>query len=166
MALTVSKAKLTTDFEYIPLSQKGEDTPFKVNFTAIKLDALAELQDAAIRINKDGEYSVSINTLNYAVIKEGLTGWSNIADDTGPIRFKRDNNGATDSTLSLIPGDIRNELATVIVEVSKDLPNAAEYLVELERLSKEEADYEDEGDYEDEKVEEKPVKKSRAKKAE
>lgn len=157
MALQVTKAKLETSFEYVPLSQKGEDNPFTIQFEAIKLDELAELQDSAIRINKDGEYSVSINTLNYAVIKAALTGWSNISDDKGAIRFKRDDKGATDSSLSLIPGDIRNELATIIVEVSKDLPNAEEYLAELDKLGQDA----DEGDYE----EEAPVKKPRAKKA-
>ena len=159
MSLQVKNAKLETNFEYIPLSQKGEDSPFTIRFEALKLDNLAELQDSAIRIDKDGNYSVSINSLNYAVLKAGLTDWENISDDKGHIRFKRDNNGATDSSLALIPGDIRNELATIIVEVSKDLPNAEEYLAELEKLSAEDSDYVEEI------VEEKPVKKPRAKKA-
>lgn len=162
MALTVTKAKLQTNFEYIPLTQKGEDKPFTVYFDAIKLDDLAELQDAAIRINKDGEYSISINTLNYAVIKEALTGWANISDDKGSIRFKRDDKGATDSSLVLIPGDIRNELATIIVEVSKDLPNAVEYLAELSNLATDTgSDYEDEDKTDDvpEAVVEKEVPK-------
>ena len=122
-----------------------EEIPFTVHFEALGLDTLAELQDSAIRVSKDGEYSISINTLNYAVIKRALTGWENVEAQDGPVRFKRDNNGATDSSLALIPGDIRSELATIIVEVSKDLPNAEEYLEELDRLSKE-AFEEDQGE--------------------
>jgi len=149
MALNVSKAKLKTDFEYIPLSQKGEDKPFTVTFKAISLDVLAELQDAAVRVSKDGEYSISINTLNYNVLKEALIGWQNVeSEKDGPVRFKRDNLGATDGSLSLIPGDIRSELSTVIVEVSKDLPNAEAYLSELNKLGLEddEDEYADEGE--------------------
>ena len=158
MALTVSKAKLKTSFKYVPTAQKNEEVPFTVHFTAIPLDSLAELQDASIRVSRDGEYSISINTLNYAVIKEALTGWENIDSDEGPVAFKRDNRGATDGTLSLIPGDIRNELATIIVEVSKDLPNAEEYLAELDKLSKD-------AYAETEEVEEvKPKPKAKAKK--
>ena len=163
MALTLTKSKLKTEFEYAPISQKGEDKPFTVKFTAIPLDSLAELQDAALKVSKDGEYNMSINTLNYATIKLALTGWYNIEADDGPIRFKRDNNGATDGSLALIPGDIRNELATIIIEVSKDLPNAEEYLKELELLA-EDDEVEDEV-VEEEVVEETPKRKPRAKKA-
>ena len=92
MALKLTKAKLTTNFEYVPLVQKGEDKPFTVQFERISLDTLAELQDSAIRVSKDGEYSISINTLNYAVIKLAMTGWKNVETNDGPIRFKRDNN--------------------------------------------------------------------------
>lgn len=148
MALTVTKAKLENSFEYVPLSQKGEDKPFTVMFDALPLDVLANLQDAAIRVSQDGEYSISINSLNYAVIKAGLTGWKNVESDEGTVRFKRDNKGASDSSLSLIPGDIRTELATVIVEVSKDLPNASTYLAELDRLATEDVDGEYEEDVE------------------
>lgn len=144
MALTVPNAKLKTDFEYTPISQVGEDKPFIVQFDSIPLDKLAELQDSAVRVSKEGEYSISINTLNYSVIKLALTGWKNVEADDGPIRFKRDNRGATDSTLSIIPGDIRSELATVIVEVSKDLPNAEAYLASLSALSDSLDDSEDE----------------------
>ena len=162
MALSVSKARLTTSFKYIPTAQKMEEIPFTVHFEAIPLDSLAELQDSAIRVSKDGEYSISINTLNYAVIKEALTGWENVEADDGPVRFKRDNRGATDGSLALIPGDIRSELATIIVEVSRDLPNAEEYLAELDKLSREAQDEEDEGEAVEE-VKAKP--KTRAKKA-
>lgn len=140
MALTIKKSKLKTDFSYVPLTQKGNDKPFTVQFEALPLDTLAELQDAAIRVSKDGEYSISINTLNYAVIKKAIMGWNNVEDDNGPVRFKRDNRGATDSSLALIPADIRSELATVIVEVSKDLPNAEAYLEELDALAQEDAE--------------------------
>ena len=160
MALTLTKSKLKTEFEYAPISQKGEEKPFTVKFTAIPLDALAELQDAALKVSKDGEYNMSINTLNYSTIKLALTGWFNIEADDGPIRFKRDNNGATDGSLALIPGDIRNELATIIIEVSKDLPNAEEYLKELDLLARDEDENED-----TEVVEEVQKRKPRAKKA-
>ena len=162
MALKLSKAKLTTNFEYVPLVQKGEDKPFTVQFESIPLDALAELQDSAIRVSKDGEYSISINSLNYAVIKLAVTGWKNVETEEGPIRFKRDNRGATDGSLALIPADMRNEIATIIIEVSKDLPNAEEYLDELTKLAKED----DEDELVDEIPEpiETPTKKPRAKK--
>jgi len=169
MALTVSKAKLKTSFIYVPTAEKMEDRPFKVHFEAIPLDSLAELQDAAIRVSKEGEYSISINTLNYAVIKEALIGWENVESDAGVVQFKRDHKGATDNTLALIPGDIRSELATIIVEVSKDLPNAEEYLEQLDRLSKEAYEEAREDEAEDEPaevVEEVKAKpKARAKKA-
>jgi len=144
MALKLTKAKLKTDFEYVPLSEKGTENPFTVLFDSIGLDSLAELQDAAIRVSKDGEYNISLNTLNYEVLKLAITGWKHVEADAGPIRFKRDNKGATDSSLVLIPADMRSEIATIIIEVSKDLPNAEEYLKELENLAAESDDYEDE----------------------
>ncbi len=140
MALTVAKAKLKTSFEYTPIIEKGNDKPFTVMFEALPLDALATLQDDAIRVSQDGRYSVSINSLNYAVLKEALTGWKNVEADDGPVRFKRDNAGASEGSLALIPADMRSELATVIVEVSKDLPNAEEYLNELDRLALEDGE--------------------------
>jgi len=140
MALTVKKAKLKTSFEYTPIIEKGQDKPFTVLFDAISLETLAGLQDDAIKVSQDGNYSVSINTLNYAVLKEALTGWKNIETDEGPVVFKRDHNGASEASLALIPADIRSELATIIVEVSKDLPNAEKYLKELDALAKEEGD--------------------------
>ncbi len=143
MALTLTRAKLKTNFEYVPITEKGTDAPFTIVFDSIGLDTLAELQDAAIRVSKDGEYSISINTLNYAVLKLALVGWKNVNTDDGPIRFKRDNNGATDSSLALIPGDMRNELATIILEVSKDLPNAEDYLATLDELASEDEDTEE-----------------------
>jgi len=160
MALTISKAKLKTDFEYVPLAEKGAEKPFTVMFTAISLEALAGIQDDAIKVSQDGGYSVSINSLNYSVLRQALTGWKNVETDDGPIRFKKDNKGTTESTLALIPGDMRSELATVIVEVSKDLPNAETYLSELTLLAD---DDDDEGIEEEEEEVAKP-KTTRARK--
>jgi len=158
MALTVTKAKLQNSFEYVPLTEKGQEKPFTILFDALPLDVLALLQDDAIKVSQDGGYSVSINTLNYSVIKQAITGWKNVEADDGPVRFKRDNNGATDGSLALIPGDIRTELATIIVEVSKDLPNAVEYLAELTKLAEDEAaELADESGIEDKEKEVKPT---------
>jgi len=156
MALTLSKAKLKTDFEYSPLSEKLEEAPFTVMFTALPLDVLAKLQDSALSVSKDGEYNVSINSLNHSVLKLAITGWKNIGTEEAPIRLKRDDNGATDSSLTLIPGDMRSELATIIIEVSKDLPNAEDYLAELDKLARE--------DVEEEEVEEVTPKPKRTRK--
>ncbi len=150
MALKINKAKPKTSYEYVPIIEKGVDNPFTIMFDRIPLDELAVLQDDALSVNKEGEYSISINTLNYQVLKLALTGWKNVETDEGVVIFKRDNAGTSDGSLSLIPGDIRGELATVIIEVSKDLSNAEEYLKELEKLAVE--DNEEEEDV----VEEKP----------
>jgi len=135
MALKVTKAKLNTEFRYTPLSEAGEDKPFTVYFTAISLDKLAALQDAALKVDSSGAYSVSVNTLNYEVLKTALTGWENVESDNGPVAFKRTNEGTTEGSLALIPTEMRNEIATVIVEVSRDLPNAEEYLKTLTDLA-------------------------------
>jgi hypothetical protein len=163
MALTITKAKPKSSFEYTPISQKGEDKPFTVLFDALPLDVLASLQDDAIKVSQDGGYNVSINTLNYAVIKTALTGWENVEAADGPVRFKRDHNGVTDGTLSLIPGDIRTELATIIVEVSKDLPNAEEYLSELDKLTDEELEDQEQEQEVEVKETKKPTRKARSK---
>ena len=152
MALTLKNSKLKTTFDYTPISQLGEDKPFSVRFNIIALDALAKLQDDALTVNKDGEYNISVNTLNYEVLKQSLIAWSNIEDDKGPIRFKRDNAGTTDSTLQLIPAEIRSELATIIVEVSKDLPNAEDYLAEVGKIAEDELEDEDNEEEAEEKV--------------
>jgi len=165
MALTISRAKPITDFEYVPLAEKLESAPFTVLFSAIPLDTLAKLQDAALSVSKDGEYNISINSLNHSVLKLALTGWKNIGTEDAPIRFKRDSNGASDGSLTLIPGDIRSEIATIIIEVSKDLPNAEEYLAELNKLAMEDVEDEDEQkEAEPEVVVEKP-KRARKKTA-
>ncbi len=157
MALTVAKAKFRTDFTYIPMSQKGVDKPFTVMFNSIPLDRLAVLQDEAIKVSPNGEYSMSINTLNYKVLIESLTGWKNVETEDGPVYFKRDNSGASESSLALIPADIRGELSTIIVEVSKDLPNAENYLKELDKLMEEGAE-----EIKEEEAEPKPTTTKRA----
>lgn len=139
MGLKVNNASFKTTFEYVPLAQRGEKKPFTIIFEALKMDKLAKLKDNAMRVDENGNYTVSLNTLNYEVLKSGIVGWKNIEDAKGAVKFKSDKQGASDESLTLIPIDIRNEIATIIVEVSNDLPNAEEYLAEIDRLFAESA---------------------------
>ena len=128
MALVLNKVILEEEYEYIPESQKGEDKPFTVKFKRIPLDKLAELQDESIGIRQSGTYTININSQHYNALKLSLIGWDNIMDGKKPLKFRILRNLASDESLEMIPTEIRTEIASVIIEVSKNPADADLYL--------------------------------------
>jgi len=128
MALTLTKITPQDEYTYIPESQRGETKPFSVTFKRIPLDKLAVLQDESIGIKQSGTYTININSQHYNALKVALVGWSNITEGKKAIKFRIVRGVASDESLELLPADIRAEIASVIIEVSKDPSNADEYL--------------------------------------
>jgi len=124
MALTFKTKKIQDTFTYIPEDQRGEEKPFSVEFKRIPLDVLAELQDESIGLSQSGTYTININQQHLKALKYALIGWDNINDGKKPIKFRIVHNEASDESLEVLPPELRAEIASVIIEVSKDPANA------------------------------------------
>jgi len=130
MALVLNNVKLEDEYEYIPESQREEDKPFTVRFKRIPLNKLAELQDESIGIRQSGTYTININSQHYTALKLALIGWSNIMDGKKELKFRIVHGVASDESLEILPTELRTEIASVIIEVSKDPANADVYLTD------------------------------------
>jgi hypothetical protein len=125
MALTLTKTKLQDTYTYIPEDQRGEEKPFSVEFKRIPLDELADLQDKSFVLTQSGSYTISINTQHLNALRYALVGWDNITDDKGKaFKFRIVHNEASEESLELLPPELRAEIASVIIEVSKNPANA------------------------------------------
>lgn len=128
MALNISKTSFDSEYTYIPLAERGEDKPFSVTFNRIPLDKLAVIQDDAITVKQSGAYALNINSQYYNILKFALTGWENITEGKKAIKFRIVHGVASNESLEILPSDIRAEIASVILDVSRDPSNADVYL--------------------------------------
>lgn len=143
MALKISKSNFETDYTYIPVSERGEAKPFSISFKRIPLDKLALIQDEAITIKQSGTYALNINSQYYNILKMALTGWENITEGKKEIKFRIVHGVASDESIEILPADIRAEIASVILDVSRDPSNADAYLKDEVEIYGEEEDGED-----------------------
>jgi len=127
MALTT----LTTEDEYTytPLSQRDEKDPFYVTFKRLSLEVIAEAQDTVLNLNNDQSMTLHVNAQNLLALRHGLTGWDNITDTKGkPVKFRIVRGVTATECLEYLPQELRTEIATVILEVTKDPSKADELL--------------------------------------
>jgi len=127
MALTITQKD--DEYKYTPVSQRGEDKPFTVTFKVLSLEVLAEAQDTVLNVGNDQNMTMHVNSQNLTALRHGLIGWENIEDSNGkPVKFRIVRGITATECLEYLPQDIRTEVATVILEVSKDPARAKDLL--------------------------------------
>lgn len=122
MGLVVSTKK-DEIFDYIPISFRGDDNPFTVKIKRVDPKTFAKLEDGLTKINQeDATISFASGSFNWNLVKRGITGWENVADENGnPIKFKKDQaNLMAESILELIPMEIITEIATTIASITRN----------------------------------------------
>ena len=123
MALQITSS-FRNDYEYIPLSERAEKKPFMVKLRRLDLELLAFTKDSTFNVNQDQSYTLKINSQNLIALKNGLIGWQNISDDTGPVKFTMDGNVVNSTCLEYLPVELRTEIANVILAISNNPSNA------------------------------------------
>ena len=127
MALQIT-SNYQNNYEYIPLSERGEKHPFTVKLRRLGLELLAFTKDSTFNINQDQSYTMKINSQNLIALKNGLIGWKNISNDDGEVVFKMDGNVADAGCLEYLPVELRTEIANVILALSNNPSNAESIL--------------------------------------
>ena len=126
MALIINNKE---EYTYIPISERGDKKPFTVTFKRLDVRALANLEDGFVNLRGENNISLQQGSYNYKAVKTALTGWSNLSDGKKDYEIKTNKKGEVlDECLDLLPATIFNELATVIIAVSKDPARADEFL--------------------------------------
>ena len=128
MALKINKSEET--YEYIPLSERGDEAPFTVKLKRILPRQFTILEDKMAKINKDESISFTTGSFNWEVLKKGVTGWVNMIDEDGKdIKCLKSGAGEVlDNSLNYLPLTIITEIANVLTGISKDPDNAEVYL--------------------------------------
>ena len=136
MAIKITEAPKS--FDYIPLTERGEQNPFTVTIQKLPPKQFTILEDKMAKINQDESISFTTGTFNWAVIKQGVLSWENLLDaNDKPITVLKASNGEIlDQSLNLLPLELITEIANVIVSISKDPDNADIYLGKVEDISK------------------------------
>ncbi len=128
MAIIANKKE--TDYEYIPMSERGEENPFTMKIKRILPRQFSILEDKMAKINSDESISFTTGSFNWEVLKKGSLGWYNLLDENGKeVKCVKNGQGEIlDASLDLLPLSIITEVANVIVGISKDPDNADVYL--------------------------------------
>jgi len=127
MALNIN-TDIKTTYDYVPLSERDDKTPFTVTIRRLPIKILTEIQDAAITIRESGGYEYNVNKQVLTALEYGLVGWDNITDGKKPIKFRIVNGKADVETLEYLPEDLRVEIGNVILAITRDPNNAEEIL--------------------------------------
>jgi len=127
MALVINK---TTEYNYTPIGERGEDKPFSIKFKPLTTKQLAVLEDSVVSLKTTGDMSLAQGSFNYKTVKASLISWSNVIDPNGAeVTPEFAANGEVkDESLDLIPPPVFTELANVIIGVSKNPNEAQAYL--------------------------------------
>ena len=127
--------KVTTqqEYKYTPYSERDTEKPFSVTFKLLGAQQLAKLDDNLIMVVQDEGMSVKRGTYSYKAVKAALVSWENVEGDKGDITLSKNTKGEVeDSSLSLIPSNLLEEIANVIIACSKNPSNSAVYLGAIE----------------------------------
>ncbi len=128
MALTVSTKPVKT-YEYIPLSERGEEKPFTINIRPLTKREYALIEDKIAKFYRDETMTFASASTNIETFQRGVTGWNNLLDENGKqIKPDKMNGMLTDDAINLLPIDIITEVANVIVGITKDPENTDIYL--------------------------------------
>lgn len=117
------------EFTYTPYSERGTEKPFSVTFKLLGAQQLAKLDDNLIMVVQDEGMSVKRGTYSYKAVKASLVSWSNVEDEKGKVELVKNSKGEVeDTSLSLIPASMLEEIANVIIACSKNPSNSDVYL--------------------------------------
>jgi len=137
MAIQVSKT--TTPHKYVPYNQRGDEVkdPVVLTIRGLIPKESAALDDTLTRIYQDQSISINQGSYNYEVVRAALLSWTNVNDEKGkPLPIVLVGNLVADESLNLLPIDWVNEIANVIVAISKNPDEADLYLGNLVEESK------------------------------
>jgi hypothetical protein len=121
MAL-VYNSKLVEGFTYIPESQVNDTNPFSVIIKPIDSVRLVTLEDGLLKRGQDNSLSISTGSYNVSLLRNSITGWSNMSDAKGTaIKMVTDIKGyISTESLSMLPTALITEIANVVAAVSQD----------------------------------------------
>ena len=118
------------EYEFIPVSERGQENPFTVKIRPLGVREMAKLEDNFITIKEGDGISLSQGTYNQKALKAGIITWENLKDEDGvEYKVKKNSNGEVlDESLNLLPPTILSEIANAIVTISK-YPEDADVLL-------------------------------------
>jgi len=127
----IATPKAQTTYNYVPMTERGEKKPFTAIVKRLSTKEYTFIEDKIARFNQDQSITFNTGTFNWEIVKKGLVDWENLTDEKGKqIKIVVGSEGVLDSSLNLLPLDIITELATLIVNLTKDPENASMYLSE------------------------------------
>lgn len=130
MALIINTQNTDKIFQYILLSEREEQSPFTLDIQPLKTKTLARLEDDITQINQNKSITIRTGSFNIKVFKVAVKAWYNLLDENNKeIKPVKDSDGfLDDESLNRIPMTVINEVANVILEISKDPSRTDFYL--------------------------------------
>jgi len=128
--MALKLAKKEKEYKYVPVSERDSENPTTFVFRPLSKEEKAKLEDQLIYLNQEtGEMRVSNASFMLGVIKLALKKVENVDVGDGKLKeYDFTNTEVSDEFLEMLPDDIIQELANVILAVSKDPQNADVYL--------------------------------------
>lgn len=122
----------TGTYEYVPVTQRGTEKPFTVTVRQLKPLELAKLEDTLTQINRDQSLTLKSGQFSYNILRVGIVNWANLTHEGKDILVTKNAVGdaITDECLERLPPAIVEELADLIVNISRHPQSAHIYLGE------------------------------------
>jgi hypothetical protein len=121
MAL-ITNSNNSETFKYIPVSCRGDESPFSVTIKRLDKKSFTKLEDGLTKVSQDdATISFASGSFNWGLVKRGVVGWENITDkNSAQLKFVKDANGfMDDSSIEALPFDIITEIANVIANITR-----------------------------------------------
>lgn len=119
MALIINTSKEI--LKYIPIDELEEENPFTLLIKLLDAREVLLLEDSIVHNNDRGEVTLSHGRYAFNTCKASIVGWENIYNSQGePIPFIVDGSTPSDTTISALGVLYIQEVATVVIECSKD----------------------------------------------
>lgn len=127
--MAIQLVKKEKEYKYIPVSERKEKNPTTFVFRPLTKEEKASLEDRILTINPDQSITLANASYLLAVLKIALKRVENILDEKGKLTVKDfTNTEVSDEFIEMLPDDLVQEVANVIIAVSKDPQNADIYL--------------------------------------
>jgi len=127
--VAIQLVKKEKEYKYIPVSERKEKNPTTFVFRPLTKEEKASLEDRILTINPDQSITLANASYLLAVLKIALKRVENILDEKGKLTVKDfTNTEVSDEFIEMLPDDLVQEVANVIIAVSKDPQNADIYL--------------------------------------
>jgi len=136
MAIKVVKTK--EEYEYIPVSERGEKNPATFVIRPLSKSEQAKLEDRVLNIDSAlGTISMANASFLLNAFILGVKDIKNIVDENGKeIKPVITENGIDIGFLDLLPDEIIKEVAEVIINISKNPQDADVFLGNTKPKSK------------------------------